>query len=116
MNTQKTILEENGGKYWEKQTEQGLLKRVYFSRDVIMTGIGLDVEYYHSGNISRATLDGQKISNSEAGRILAYLNEKFYYDLIKARFHYPASRRGYDNLVGTWMETILDEMETALEK
>ncbi|MUL61063.1 MULTISPECIES: hypothetical protein [unclassified Mycolicibacterium] len=33
--------------------------------------IGLDVDYYKSGNISSAALDGQAISNAEAGRILA---------------------------------------------
>lgn len=33
--------------------------------------IGLEVDYYNSGNIKRATLDGEKISNSAARRILS---------------------------------------------
>lgn len=33
--------------------------------------IGLEVSHYNTGNISGARLDGEHISNAEAGRILA---------------------------------------------
>lgn len=54
---------ELGGKIWEK----GNFQRIYFSPELAMD---LDISYYNSGNISGATCQGYRISNSEAGRAL----------------------------------------------
>ena len=56
-----------GGKEWRK----GDRHRVYINRHVLQRLLGLEVDYYNSGSIRRAELRGQRISNSEAGRILA---------------------------------------------
>src|SRR5690606_16346052 len=55
-----------GGKEWRK----GDRHRVYINRHVLQRLLGLEVQYYHTGNIRHAELRGQHISNSEARRIL----------------------------------------------
>jgi len=55
-----------GGKEWRK----GDRHRVYINRHVLQRLLGLEVRYYHTGNIRHAELRGQHISNSEARRIL----------------------------------------------
>lgn len=55
-----------GGKEWRK----GDRHRVYINRHVLQRLLGLEVKYYHTGNIRHAELRGQHISNSEARRIL----------------------------------------------
>lgn len=57
-------METKGFNRWTK----GKYDRMYFNID---RGGGLEIEYYKSGNISYAELDGEKISNSQAYRILA---------------------------------------------
>lgn len=66
-----------GGNLWEHPgTGQ---KRWYLNADTIADLSGLDVEYYKSGNVSKATLDGERISNSEARGMLAHFSfGKFY--------------------------------------
>jgi len=56
-----------GGREWRK----GDRHRVYIGRHVLQRILSLEVDYYGSGSIRRAELRGQRISNSEAGRILA---------------------------------------------
>lgn len=55
-----------GGRIWAA----GLRTRVYFGERVIATVLSLDVTRYASGNISAATLAGEKISNTRAAAIL----------------------------------------------
>lgn len=64
--TEKGISEiiQQGGNRWTK----GNNDRIYV-KDLIDTVGGLQVETYKSGSISSATLNGETISNSEAGRI-----------------------------------------------
>lgn len=82
----KKILEDLGGNYWEK----GSYKRVYFDPKKF----GLEVDFYGTGNISSAKLDGEKVSNTGAGSILS---TKFFYDfntgeiVTKGSSHYAVS-------------------------
>lgn len=58
-------LMEMGASRWTK----GGHDRLYLN-GAVSDLIGLKIECYKSGNISSATLNGEKISNSKAGKIL----------------------------------------------
>ena len=58
------ILETKAGKLWEKYGK----KRIYLD---IKTALGMDVDYYKTGNISSCFINGEKISNSKANKILS---------------------------------------------
>jgi len=89
-------LQKAGGKLWEK----GAHRRVYFNNLAELGGL----EYctYKTGNISSASLAGERISNSEARRLLA---AKLYFDLNTGEFvrqgHYDA-----DDLIDNAIEEI----------
>ena len=69
------------GKEWQK----GGHHRVYFDNGSYFYGVR--TERYGSGNISSATLDGKKISNSEAKRILSkFAYSKLWFDLNDQKF------------------------------
>jgi hypothetical protein len=73
-----------GGSLWERYGKC----RVYFEGASIATRQGLKTSRYNSGNISSATLNGEKISNSEAKRILkAFQYFKIWYDFADGKFH-----------------------------
>lgn len=59
--TKIAVLEEKGFKRWQK----GNMDRLYVNAPVL----GLQCEYYKTGNIYRATFQGSLISNCEAYRI-----------------------------------------------
>ena len=63
-----TRLVQAGGKEWTGGTHH----RIYFKPQHIL---GLEVEYYKSGSLRNVTLNGERISNSKAGRII---NAKLY--------------------------------------
>jgi len=69
----------------------GSNRRVYVSDEVAATAIGLVVRYYDSGNVSGASLNGSKISNSEAREVLAAIRG-CYYDCTTEKF--VGSRHG----------------------
>src|SRR5690606_12460905 len=56
-----------GGKLWEK----GNMRRIYLNDLVELYGLRL--EHYNTGNIFRAELDGEKISNNSARQIVSML-------------------------------------------
>lgn len=56
-------LEDAGGHRWQK----GGYDRIYFNA----TDLGLDVEYYGTGNVRCAAYDGKSISNAEARRVMS---------------------------------------------
>lgn len=59
--------------------------RIYFND--LESRLGLDVSYYKSGNVSGATQNGERISNSEAKRILGRLaGAKIFFDLKSGEF------------------------------
>lgn len=67
-------IEAIGGKPWQAE---GGMPRVYLNTEVWAPMIGFEVDRYKSGNISHATLAGQKISNAKAN---ALLRAKVYWE------------------------------------
>ena len=63
------------GKVWVG----GKHKRLYLGAKAL----GLELDYYHTGNISRAWVNGEDISNCEARRILG---AGAYIDLVSGEF------------------------------
>lgn len=76
-------LEKVGGKLWEK----GAMRRVYFND--LPALVGLEIDSYGTGNIANARENGEKISNAEAGRVIAGLG-RVWYDLEKGAFFHRA--------------------------
>ena len=72
-------LEEIGIEVWEGKG----MRRYYIPRWKMYDVFRLDVDYYKSGNISSAALNGEGISNSRAAR---YLSMKVYYDAVSDRW------------------------------
>ncbi len=72
-----------GGREWK--TEDGK-HRIYFNSDVLAEMYGLSVEYYGTGNISSAKLDGEKISNSSARRYLERFDSGIHYDVVEKKW------------------------------
>ena len=70
------------GNVWEKYGK----RRVYFDREESKKACGLVVEYYKSGNVSYASLNGEKISNSKGGD-WAYSATGVYYDLDTEKWY-----------------------------
>jgi hypothetical protein len=66
-----TRLVEAGGKEWTGGTNH----RVYFKPQNILC---MEVECYKSGSLRNVTMNGERISNSKAGRII---NAKLYVDV-----------------------------------
>ena len=80
----KDKLETLGGKYWEK----GERRRVYFDAPACAKLVGLDVSCYNTGNISSASLAGEPISNSAAGKMIdSWKSAGLYVDLSDMNFH-----------------------------
>lgn len=65
---------------WTKDYNGKKYDRIYFGAK----DLGLELEYYKSGNISRATIGGEEISNCEARRVIA---AKAYLDLTDWSLH-----------------------------
>ena len=70
-----------GGREWAK----GAHHRVYLSEAMACRALGLVVTRYGSGNVSSATLDGEKISNGTARELLREIYG-LYYDVTAAKF------------------------------
>lgn len=71
-----------GGKLWHK----GTMRRIYFND--LHEVYGLATERYNTGNIYKATLDGEKLSNNSARMILSELRfGKCWYDTADRRFY-----------------------------
>jgi hypothetical protein len=74
-----------GGKEWQK----GDKHRIYFNTRETSEAIGLKVDFYKTGNVSSATINGDHISNSRARGILFDLqNGGFHYDFLDSKFHW----------------------------
>ena len=70
------------GSRWTK----GQMDRIYFNNLAELYGV--QTTRYNTGNISSATLDGERISNSQAGRICGRLAlAKVWYDISTTKFH-----------------------------
>lgn len=67
------------GRTWV--SNDGTKRRVYFPETLLARLIGLRISTYKTGNISGATLDGEKISNGRADKIRTLLRfGKAYFD------------------------------------
>lgn len=79
----KTFIEKaiEKGNRWTK----GRFDRIYFNWEQM----GLEVEYYNTGNISSATWKGEEISNSEAYRIAGC---KVWIDVNDEKVHWQGFR------------------------
>lgn len=70
-----------GGNRWEKAGH----RRLYFNN--LEDLYGLELDHYGTGNISSATLNGEKISNNSARELVFELRSgKLWYDLNKGTF------------------------------
>ena len=78
----------------------GSHKRLYLNAKAL----GLKLDYYHTGNISRAWVNGDDISNCEARRILG---AGAYIDLVSGEFIDDRRHTFRDNF-GAAIEKILD--------
>ncbi|MFI8191411.1 helix-turn-helix domain-containing protein [Streptomyces sp. NPDC085946] len=69
-----------GGRRWTKAGHD----RVYLNE--FETVPGLELDHYKSGSISYATLDGEKVSNAEGGRLASSV-DKVYFDAADGKVH-----------------------------
>lgn len=87
-------LEAIGGNRWQK----GDHDRIYFND--LASLYGLDYTTYKTGNVMSASLNGEKISNSKASKILSSLHfGKFWYDCHTSEFHHRGLDAYFDALV-----------------
>ncbi len=94
--TQIEALEKKGFSRWQK----GSMDRLYINS----TRIGLDLDYYKTGNISCAFLNGERISNSRAYAIKAAKN---FIDVADGSIHTNYSE------IRENIQAILDEIAAA---
>lgn len=76
-------LVELGGSVWIKDA----MHRVYFNVRELLEFAGLELDYYKTGNIKSAKLDGSDISNGKAAKIRSELAmSKFWFDVKENKF------------------------------
>jgi hypothetical protein len=82
-----------GGKEWQKNNYH----RVYFNNiENLLSLIDFKVEYYNTGNILSARLQGEKISNSRANELINKIEKaKIFYDVIQYEFNYNKNYSHY---------------------
>jgi len=87
-----------GGREWIKNE----MHRVYFNLDVTVPALGLVLSFYNTGNISRALLNGETISNCEATRILHSIDGKIWYDVKSDKWYSQgvSSQYSHDIIAG----------------
>ncbi|MEU3656455.1 hypothetical protein AB0E67_27340 [Streptomyces sp. NPDC032161] len=93
-----------GGQRWQKNG----MDRVYLND--FQTVPGLELDHYKSGAISYASLDGDKVSNAEGGR-LATAVDKVYFDAADGRVHI---KWGWGNPRSLDRDEIADRIFTAV--
>ena len=77
-------LEAKGFRRWTK----GNMDRLYINT----TQLGLEVDFYKSGNISGAKWQGESISHADGGRILS---SKVWIDIATGELHVKTSFKPY---------------------
>lgn len=75
------------GNVWEK----GNFHRLYLDPVKVAKAIGMDVDYYKSGNVRSASINGESISNNDCYKVLTSWNGA-YIDLTTGEMH---ERSGY---------------------
>lgn len=99
MMNQKQIekLESTGYRRWQK----GEMDRLYINP----RELGLEIEYYSTGNVRHAEFNGLHISNAEARRIMG---GKYYIDVITGKVNVSGNADNADKIKAI-MEKMLEE-------
>jgi len=93
-----TLLLEIGGRRWK----QGRLDRIYFNRPAQRGG--LEVDYYKTGNVKSAKLNGEHLSNTKARGLLA---GKLWWDVAENQWDWKDLP---DDMAGAAIESIEGEL------
>lgn len=97
--TMEQKLEALGISAWEKNG----MRRYYINADKVEAVFGLEIGRYNTGNISSARLNGEHISNTKAGKLLA---RKIYFDAV--------SREWMQSRPGCYPESLCNDLYDAL--
>ena len=68
-----------GLKIWEK----GEMERIYINSEHLEAVFGLEIAFYKSGSIKKAFLNGEKLSNRQAGSLF---KQNVYFDIKANQF------------------------------
>ena len=68
-----------GLKVWEK----GDMERIYINSENLKAVFGLEISFYKSGSIKKAFLNGEKLSNRQAGLLF---KQNVYFDIKANQF------------------------------
>jgi len=85
MNITVEQLKAVGGSEWQKNG----MHRVYFHD--LAAWLGLDCSYYNTGNISSARINGERISNSQARRLM-HAVDKLWFDVLTGKWMFQGDR------------------------
>jgi len=99
VETTEEKLEALGISAWEKNG----MRRYYINADKVEAVFGLEIGRYNTGNICSARLNGEHISNTKAGRLLA---RKIYFDAV--------SREWMQSRPGCYPESLCNDLYDAL--
>lgn len=103
-------LEQIGGSRWQK----GEHDRVYINS--LGQWYGIDTSRYGTGNISSATLDGERISNGQAKKLLGYLAyAKLWWDVKAERWSVKTLDYEMEQVSKMVREVIVPRIELAIE-
>lgn len=103
------ILKAQGGNLWEKAR----MSRVYFNTPALCRIYGLELDFYKSGNVSHATLDGEKISNSRGRKEYDHLEQcKFWYDVNDDKFRSRYLNEEVYDVIATRLRELLSGTKT----
>lgn len=89
VKTTEQKLIELGASVWEKNS----MRRIYINANLFSDVFALRITTYGTGNIRSAVLDGDKISNSKAYKLVS---EKTYFDCVTQKFVGPLA--GYEKI------------------
>jgi len=100
----KTLTEKAHGNRWTKNGND----RIYIDPRNALNE--LETTRYNTGNISSATLNGERISNSEAKRLVgAALSTKLWYDLNDEKFHwYEVTNKEFAKLFDAYIKSLVE--------
>ena len=81
-------------KVWEK----GEKKRAYLNNKAVATAIGMTYRAYKSGSVAEAYIDGEKISNNKAFKILLRFSDQ-YYDMVNDKWSFNENAEYADRIM-----------------
>ena len=99
------VQKESKDKFADYLTEKGLTvwehprtgeKRIYLNK-VAHELLGIEIDRYNTGNISKFMMDGEKMSNSYGYSILGAL-DKVYYDIAKKKIVLSTKNRASEDV------------------